>query len=184
MIRLATEADIPRILEIYGPYVTDTAISFEYTVPTLEEFTQRFRSITAVFPWLVWEENKKVLGYAYGSLPFSRAAYRWCAAISIYLDPAVHGRGIGKKLYTVLESLLQAQGYRKIYAVITSSNPVSRIFHEKMGYRFVAEFPECGYKFGKFYGVVWMEKGLNLGENPQNFPVSITELVNIDRFFQ
>ena len=183
MIRLATEADIPRILKIYGPYVTDTAISFEYTVPTLPEFTQRFHNITADFPWLVWEENRKVLGYAYGSLPFSRAAYRWCASAYIYLDPAARGRGIGKKLYAALEALLQAQGYRKIYAVITSSNPASRIFHEKMGYRFVAEFPECGYKFGKFYGVIWMEKPLNTGKAPQNFPISVHELVNIDRFF-
>ena len=124
-----------------------------------------------------------MLGYAYGSLPFSRAAYRWCASASIYLDPAARGRGIGKKLYAALEALLQAQGYRKIYAVITSSNPASRIFHEKMGYRFVAEFPECGYKFGKFYGVIWMEKPLNTGKAPQNFPISVHELVNIDRFF-
>lgn len=183
MIRFATEADIPRILEIYGPYVTDTAISFEYTVPTLEEFTQRFRSITADFPWLVWEEGGQVLGYAYGSLPFSRAAYRWCAASSIYLAPDARGRGIGQRLYAVLEALLQAQGYRKTYAVITSDNPASRSFHEKMGFHFVAELPECGCKFGKLYGVIWMEKPLNIGKIPQNFPISVHELVNIDRFF-
>ena len=182
MIRLAAEADIPRILEIYGPYVTDTAISFEYTVPTLAEFTQRFRGITADFPWLVWEEDGRVLGYAYGSLPFSRAAYRWCASVSIYLDPAAQGQGIGKKLYAALESILEAQGYRKVYAVITSDNPASLSFHEKTGYRFLAELPECGYKFGKYYGVVWMEKSLNTGENPRNFPISIGELVNIDSF--
>ena len=83
MIRFARESDIPAILDIYGPYVLNTATSFEYSVPTLEEFTERFRSITAQFPWLVWEDNGAVLGYAYGSLPFSRAAYRWCSASSI-----------------------------------------------------------------------------------------------------
>lgn len=86
-IRLATEQDVPRILEIYGPYVKNTAISFEYTVPSLAEFTQRFLGITAQFPWLVWEENDMVLGYAYGSRPFERAAYQWSAAASIYLCP-------------------------------------------------------------------------------------------------
>ena len=118
MIRFAKEADIPAILDIYGPYVLNTAISFEYSVPTSEEFTERFRSITAQFPWLVWEENGIVLGYAYGSLPFGRAAYRWVAASSIYLAPQARGKGIGTQLYRALEKILQAQGYRKTYAII------------------------------------------------------------------
>ena len=184
MIRFATEADIPAILDIYGPYVLNTATSFEYTVPTLEEFTQRFRSITAQFPWLVWEEDGKVLGYAYGSLPFSRAAYRWCAASSIYLAPQAQGKGIGRKLYAALEALLKEQGYRKTYAIITSDNPGSLRFHEKQGFRFIAEFPECGYKFEKLYGVVWMEKMLNSDQIPQDFPKSIHQLVNVDRIFR
>ena len=112
-VRLATAQDIPRILEIYEPYVKNTAISFEYAVPTLEEFTQRFSKITAQFPWLVWEENGVVLGYAYGSLPFERAAYQWSAEASIYLCPEAWGKGIGKKLYAALEALLRQQGYRK-----------------------------------------------------------------------
>lgn len=184
MLRFATQADIPQMLEIYGPYVLNTAISFEYTVPTTEEFTQRFCTITATFPWLVWEEDHKILGYAYGSLPFGRAAYRWCAAGSIYLAPSARGRGIGKKLYTALEAILKAQGFRKIYAIITSDNPDSLAFHEKMGYHFVAELPECGYKFGNYYGVVWMEKFLNSDKKPENFPTPVHELEKIDRFFQ
>ena len=91
MIRIATEQDIPAILEIYGPYVQNTAISFEYTVPTLQEFTMRFRAITAQFPWLVWDENGKILGYAYGSAPFERVAYQWCAEDSLYLLPEAQG---------------------------------------------------------------------------------------------
>ena len=181
MIRFATEADIPAILDIYGPYVLHTAVSFEYSIPTLEEFTERFRSVTAQFPWLVWEEDGSVLGYAYGSLPFGRAAYRWVAASSIYLAPCARGKGIGSKLYSTLEALLKAQGYRKTYAIITSDNPDSRRFHEKQGFRFVAEFPECGFKFSKLYGVIWMEKLLNPGENPKFFPKSILEIVNVDR---
>ena len=184
MIRLAKESDLPAILKIYGPYVLNTAISFEYSVPNLDEFTERFRDITRQFPWLVWEENGTVLGYAYGSLPFGREAYRWDAASSIYLAPEAHGRGIGRKLYGALEALLTEQGYRKTYAIITSDNPGSLRFHEAMGFRFLARFQDCGIKFSKLYSVVWMEKDLNTGEIPHIFPKSVWQIVNVDRFFQ
>ena len=183
MIRLATEADIPAILDIYGPYVLNTAISFEYSVPTLAEFTERFRSVTSQFPWLVWEEEGKVLGYAYASAPFSRDAYRWVSASSIYLSPAAQGRGIGTRLYGALEAVLTEQGYRQTYAIITSDNPASLRFHEKRGFRTIGEFPHCGIKFHKLYSVVWMEKVLNRGEIPNNFPKPVHQIVNVDRFF-
>ena len=182
MIRFAKDSDIPAILDIYGPYVRNTAISFEYSVPTLEEFTERFRGITAQFPWLVWEEDGRVLGYAYASAPFSRDAYRWVASASIYLAPAVQAKGIGRKLYTALEALLKAQGYRKLYALITSDNPGSLRFHEAMGYRFLSEFSDSGIKFQKLYSVVWMEKDLNNQEIPNNFPTPVHRIVNVDSF--
>ncbi|MBE6768277.1 MAG: N-acetyltransferase [Ruminococcaceae bacterium] len=172
-IRLATVEDVPQILEIYAPYVENTAVSFEYTVPTPEGFTARFLSVTAHFPWLVWEEEGVILGYAYGSLPFERAAYQWCAAASIYLCPEAQGRGIGKSLYTELERLLQLQGYRKVYAVITTANEGSVAFHRAVGYRHTATMPNCGYKFGKWYGTVWMEKDLNAWDVPPGEPTSI-----------
>ena len=172
-IRRATVQDVPQILEIYGPYVKNTAISFEYTVPTLAEFTQRFLGITAQFPWLVWEENGKVLGYAYGSKPFERAAYQWCAEASIYLRPEARGKGIGKKLYAALEQLLQTQGYRKVYAIITTANEASVAFHRAAGYRHTATMPNCGYKFGTWYGTVWMEKDLNTWDTPPREPAPI-----------
>ena len=184
MIRMGTEADIPKILDIYGPYILNTAISFEYTVPTLEEFTQRFRDITVQFPWLVWEEEGNILGYAYGSLPFGRAAYRWVAAASIYLAPEAQGRGIGTKLYAALEKVLKEQGYRKLYAIITSDNPGSVAFHERLGFRPLGMFPDCGVKFSKLYSVIWMEKDLIFDNIPKDFPKSVDELVNVYRFFQ
>lgn len=175
-IRPATAQDVPRILEIYAPYVETTAISFEYTVPTLEVFTQRFLSIAAKFPWLVWEEDGSVLGYAYGSLPFERAAYQWSAEASIYLCPEAQGKGIGRKLYTALEDILRQQGYRKVYAIITTANEASVAFHEAVGYRHTATFPECGYKFGTWYGTIWMEKDLNTWPAPPKTPIPVTEL--------
>ena len=175
-IRPATAQDVPRILEIYAPYVETTAISFEYTVPTLEVFTQRFLSIAAKFPWLVWEEDGSVLGYAYGSLPFERAAYQWSAEASIYLCPEAQGKGIGRKLYTALEDILRQQGYRKVYAIITTANEASVAFHEAVGYRHTATFPDCGYKFGTWYGTIWMEKDLNTCPAPPKTPIPVTEL--------
>ncbi len=170
-VRPATVQDVPRILEIYAPYIENTAISFEYTVPTLEAFTQRFLGITQQFPWLVWEEDGVVLGYAYGSLPFERAAYQWCAEASIYLCPQAQGKGIGKKLYAALEQLLQKQGYKKVYAIITTANEPSIAFHEAVGYRHTATMPDCGYKFGKWYGTVWMEKELSPWDAPPRQPI-------------
>ena len=175
-IRPATLQDLPRILEIYGPYVKNTAVSFEYAVPALEEFTQRFLKITAWFPWLVWEEDGIVLGYAYGSLPFERAAYQWSAEASIYLCPEACGKGIGRKLYAALEELLRQQGYRKVYAIITTANEASVAFHKAVGYRHTATMPDCGYKFGKWYGTIWMEKELNTWDAPPCEPVPVHQI--------
>jgi phosphinothricin acetyltransferase len=184
MIRFATEGDIPAILDIYSPYVQNTAYSFEYTAPTLEEFTHRFRDYTRQFPWLVWEEAGAVVGYAYASRPWGRAAYSWNAEISIYLDPQVHGKGIGRKLCAVLEQILWRQGYRILYSVITSDNEGSIAFHKKIGYTFVAEFPGCGHKFGKTLGTVWLEKRSNFVDYPHAFPLPCREIVQSDEKLQ
>ena len=170
MIRPATDKDIPEILEIYAPYVENSTVSFEYDVPCLKTFTQRFYTYTAQFPWLVWEEDGRILGYAYASAPFERAAYRWCAEPSIYLRPEAHGTGIAAKLYTVLEAILEKQGYRVLYSLITSENAPSVRFHEKMGYHILAEFPGCGFKFDRWLGLIWMEKRLKIVESPSGFP--------------
>ena len=176
MIRLATEADLPEILEIYGPYILNTTASFEYTVPTPDAFTKRFLGITEQFAWLVWEEAGKILGYAYGSLPFERAAYGWCAEASIYLRKDAHRKGIGKQLYAALEDILRRQGYRKVYTIITTANEASVKFHEAVGYRHTATMPDCGYKFGNWYGTVWMEKQLSDDLSPTRPPISVKEL--------
>ena len=175
MIRLATKADIPAILSIYGPYVQNTAISFEYSVPTLEEFTERFLGITTRFPWLVWEENGVILGYAYAGAPWERVAYNWVCEVSIYLRPEARGKGIGRALYAALEAILTRQGYRLAYALITSENTDSVAFHKAVGYEYRTEFPNCGYKMGRWLGVIWMEKQLNPLGSPTAFPIPWTE---------
>ena len=170
MIRPAADKDIPAILEIYAPYVESSTATFEYDVPCLRSFTQRFYTITAQFPWLVWEEDGRLLGYAYASAPYERAAFRWCAEPSVYLRPEAQGRGIAQQLYTVLEAILEKQGYQVLYALITAENDRSIAFHKKMGYCLQANFPRCGYKFNRWLGLVWMEKRLKIVQSPSGFP--------------
>ena len=170
MIRIAAEADAAAILSIYAPYILNSTATFEYDVPSCEAFLQRFRTVTAQFPWLVWEENGEILGYAYASAPYTRAAFSWCAEPSIYLKPEAQGRGIGKKLYAALEAILDTQGYQVLYALITAENEPSLRFHEKLGYARCACFADCGFKFGRWLGLVWMEKRQNSVEIPSNTP--------------
>ena len=183
-IRMALETDIPQMLAIYAPFVENTTTSFEYTVPTVQAFTARFLEKTAKFPWLVWEEEGRVLGYAYGSAPFERAAYQWCAELSIYLHPSIHGRGIGRKLYAAAEELLRLQGYRKVFAIVTSENLSSVAFHEAVGYTVTARFPAVGFKFGRWIGTIWLEKPLISGDLPTQVPVSIQSIVKNTRNLQ
>ena len=181
MLRIAAEADVPAILAIYAPYVADTTVSFEYDVPTEEAFLRRFREITAEFPWLVWEEQGKILGYAYASRPFVRAAYSWCAEPSIYLAPEAQGRGIGRRLYQALEELLKVLGYRMLFALITGENEGSLRFHEKLGYTTAGKLQAAGYKMGRWCHVIWMEKHLQIVENPMEFPTKWADIRQDDQ---
>ena len=182
-IRIARESDLPQILAIYGPYVEHTTISFEYEVPTLEAFRERFLGITKQFPWLVWEEEGKILGYAYACAPFDRAAYQWCAEPSIYLHPDARGRDVGRRLYAILEAILLEQGYCMLYALITGENIPSLRFHEKCGYSIRMRLPDCGRKFGRWLDLIWMETPLKSGESPSAFPVSWLSIVqDAERF--
>lgn len=167
MLRNAQLTDIPAMLEIYRPYVEETAITFEYDVPSLAEFQTRFLEITQVFPWLVWEEQGEILGYAYGSRAFSRAAYQWDADVSIYLRQDQRSRGIGRQLYTGLEDRLRNLGYFVLYALVTSANEISCRFHQALGYREIARLERTGFKFGQWYDVTWFEKRLQDGKPAQ-----------------
>ena len=176
MLRITTEADVPAILDIYAPYILTSTATFEYDVPSGEEFLQRFRNITAQYPWLVWEEDGEMLGYAYASAPYTRAAFQWCAEPTVYLKPEARGKGIAVKLYAALEKLLKIQGYQVLYALITAENIPSIRFHQKCGYTLRGDFPDCGFKFGRWLGLYWMEKQLNSVESPSNAPLAWSNL--------
>ena len=183
IIRPAELLDVPAMLGIYAPYVEETAVSFEYAVPSEEEFRARVEKVQGFYPWLVAEQEGRVVGYAYASPPYSRAAYRWCAEPSVYLRPEARGRGIGAKLYAALEKILALQGYQVLYALITSENTASLRFHEKQGYSKRAEFPHCGFKFGRWLGIYWYEKRTEPVKIPSNPPTPWPQLMHSDQKF-
>lgn len=169
-IRDARRSDVPAMLAIYAPFVEHTAVSFEYDVPTEAEFARRLEEHQAAFPWLVCEENGRVMGYAYAGRAFERAAYGWNAEISCYLAPELRGRGVGRRLYACIEEILTRLGYYKLFAVVTSANAPSVAFHRALGFRDAACFRNVGYKQGGWYDVLWLEKTLCDRPEPQRLP--------------
>ena len=155
-IRLATEADAEKMLEIYSPVVRDTVISFEEEAPSIDDFRRRIRSVLQIMPWLVCQIGNDVAGYAY-STPFrTRAGYRWTAELTVYVHPAYHRRGVGRALYSSLLRCLALQGYRTAIAIIALPNPASEGLHEAMGFRRTGVLENIGYKHGRWvHDAVW-----------------------------
>lgn len=172
-IRTATPDDADALLSIYAPYVTDTAISFEYTVPTACEFRERIRHTLLRYPYLVIGRGDALLGYAYTGPFHARAAYDWAVETSIYLRRDQTGRGIGKCLYQALEDVSRAQHVLNLNACIACTKQEderlsnnSRDFHAHIGYRPVGVFRQCGYKFDTWYDMIWMEKHIGSHKIP------------------
>ena len=155
MIRFATPEDAGRIAEIYAPYVEHTPVSFEYVPPDALEMRRRIIEVTREYPWLVLEEEGRVLGYAYAHRYGERAAFRWSCEWSIYLDESHRGRGGGRALYEKLGELCGAMGCASAYALIAVPNPESVKFHERMGFSLVGVERAVGYKLG-----AWRDLGI------------------------
>lgn len=165
-IRLATPSDAAALLAIYAPYVENTAITFEYEVPTIEDFTNRIAKTLEKYPYLVAEEDGVVVGYAYASTYYARAAYDWAVELSVYVSLDSRGQGVGTKLYDALEYLLDQMGYIHFLACIFLPNEASLALHRKRGYQQVAHFPKIGYKFNRWHDIVWLQKSLEKEVRP------------------
>ena len=167
-IRTATLLDTEGILNVYAYYVSNTAISFEYEVPTLDEFEERIRKTLKKYPYYVAIIDNKIIGYAYAGAFVGREAYKYSAELTVYIDKDYKKQGIGKLLYEKLEEDLKQQGIKNLYACV--GVPVdtpdeyldfnSADFHKHMGFQQVGEFHKCGYKFDRWYSMVWLEKFL------------------------
>lgn len=182
-IRTASEKDAAGLLEIYRPYVEHTAITFEYDVPTIEEFAKRITHTLKQYPYLVAEMDGRMIGYAYVSPFKERAAYDWAVETSIYVQKEAKRQGIGRRLYDRLEQLLQQQGILNVNACIAYPQVEDEYltkdsvhFHEKLGYEMVGTFHQCGYKFGRWYDMVWMEKMIGKHKKDQPAIVPFPEL--------
>ena len=177
IIRFVRPEDAEALAAIYAPYVLQTAITFEYEPPTAGEFRQRIESIRHRYPYLAAEEDGELLGYCYAAPFKGRAAYDWAAETSIYIRRDQHRRGLGRRLYTVLEKLLRAQGILDMLACIALPEPEDEYltldsvrFHTSMGFREIARFPNIGSKFGRWYHMVWMDKVLG-AHGPEPKPI-------------
>lgn len=175
VIRDAVLTDAERIREIYDHYVRHTAISFEYETPTPEEMRERMHRTMARFPYLAAERDGVVQVYAYAGPFKERAAYDWCCELSIYLAQDARKCGMGRRLYAAMEERLRDMGVLNLYACITCPDREdeyvtrnSMEFHSHLGFRQVAEFRSCGYKFGRWYNMIWMEK--MIGEHRPDQP--------------
>ncbi len=165
-IRIARPDDAARLLEIYAPYVEETAISFEYEVPTIREFRARIEATLKKYPYIVALKDGVIVGYAYAGAFKERAAYDWSVETSIYVDRGAHGCGTGRKLYEALEQYLQRMHILNVNACIAvprgTDDPhltdQSVRFHRHLGYQMVGTFHDSGYKFDRWYDMAWMEK--------------------------
>jgi len=160
VIRPADETDAARILSIYSPIVTDTAISFEVAPPTVEEMRTRISSTLARLPWLVCTEAEELLGYAYASQHRQRAAYQWSVDVSVYVRAEVQRRGVGRRLYGSLFEILRSQGYYSAFAGITLPNDASVGLHTRLGFEPVGVYRRVGYKLGRWHDVSWWQLAL------------------------
>lgn len=174
-IRDARADDAERLLEIYAYYVRNTAITFETEVPDLAEFQRRMEGIRQRHPYLVAEADGRIVGYAYAAPFHPRAAYAWAAESTIYIDKDCRHGGMGRCLYEALEAALGEMGVLNLNACIGSPSDGredehltnnSEEFHTHMGYQLVGRFHKCGYKFGRWYDMIWMEK--MLGEHTKS----------------
>lgn len=181
-IRLASEDQCASILEIYEKFITDTVITFECKVPSVEEFSERMANIQKKYPWLVCEFQGNVVGYAYASQFNERSAYDWSVDFSVYIKPEFQGKNLGKALYFALLELLKLQGYFNAYAGVTLPNIKSEGLHKSVGFKEAGVFHNAGFKFGDWYNVKWFELKIQEYSLKPAKPKTIGEINNTSEF--
>lgn len=183
IIRLAEEQDVPGILEIYSPFILDTAVTFEETVPEEDSFWERMQLIMSELPFLVCEIDGRIAGYAYASGYRSRASYRWTKEVSVYMHPDFHRKRVALALYTSMNEMVRYQGVADLLAIITLPNESSVAFHEYVGYRKCGEFSKVGYKLDQWQDVGWFELFLqDEHAAPKDRIIPLDEIIDLPIF--
>ncbi len=158
VIREVKLEDSKEILDIYSKYILETTITFEIDVPSIESFTDRIKTISSSFPYIVYEEDDKILGYAYVTKFKERAAYNHSVECTVYVNSEYRGKGIGKALYTELFERTKKEGFKNIYAYITLPNNASLSIHDKFDFHEVGTYKNVGFKHNKLLDVICLEK--------------------------
>lgn len=174
-IRFAKIEDAQAILDIYAAYVKQTEITFEYDIPSLQEFQERMKDIMKDYPYLVVEENHHIIGYAYAHRMFQRKAYEWDVELSQYLHMDHTSKGYGSVLFQALLDILKLQGVKNAYSLITLPNVKSEGMHQKYGFEKCGIYHKTGYKHGRWLDVGVYEKNLLPYDDPKPI-LSIHEL--------
>lgn len=180
MIRLAVEDDCSSILNIYAPFISDTAITFEYKIPSLKEFGARMAKIQKTYPWLVCEIGGEIAGYAYASRYGEREAFDWSVELSIYISPDFQRKSIGKALYCALLDILKLQGFYNAYALVSVPNAKSEKLHESFGFETVGQFRNVGYKLKSWRNIKTFGLKLNEYENSPEKPKAVGIVSNAE----
>ena len=175
-VRAATRFDAEAITDIYAPSITNAAISFETEVPSIQEMQKRIETIVQQFPWIVCVVDGKIAGYVYSSRYRDREAYQWSCECTAYIHEQFKGKGVGMELYELLFQLLNLQGFKTVYAVVTLPNEASIKLHEKCGFKKFAVFENVGYKFGQWHSVGWWKLRLNDYNPDPPPPLKFSEL--------
>lgn len=182
-IRLAVLKDVPGILEIYSPFILETAVTFEETVPDETTFWERIQGIMSEFPYLVCEINGRIAGYAYASGYRSRASYRWTKEVSVYIHPDFQRKRVAHALYTSLFEMVRYQGIADLLAIITIPNDPSVSFHEYFGFIKCGEFSKVGYKMEQWQNVGWFELFIqDEKQAPKEQILTLNEITNLPVF--
>ena len=161
--RPARSSDAAAVAAIYAPYVLETTISFEEEAPTTAEMAERIASTQAIFPFIVFEDQGQVIGYAYAGPHRARPAYRWSVDVTVYVVQHAHRAGVGRALYRDLLAHLVDQGFHSAFAGIALPNDKSVGLHEAMGFEHLGTYREVGFKFGGWHDVGWWRLSLNEG---------------------
>lgn len=168
--------DAAPALDVYAPYVRDTAVTFETQAPSAEAFRGRMEGVMKQFPWIVCEDGGRIVGYAYASPQRERAAYRWNAELSVYVAQDACGRGVATRLFGALFDLLSLQGYYTLYSCITLPGETSVALHRKFDFRRVGLFEKAGFKLGRWHDVAWMARPLREYDAPGGIPAAFGTL--------
>lgn len=170
------ERDAADILAVYAPFVRDTGVTFEYDVPSTDDFVRRIDGIASVYPYLVFERGGHVTAYAYPSKYMERAAYAWGVQVSVYAAPEERGSGAARALYNCLFAMLAELGYCTAYALITLPNERSVRFHSSFGFVPAGVHHKAGYKLGTWLDVAWMEKCFGRYDSEPAAPRPVADL--------